>query len=77
MPMTRKQNYFFLAVFSLVLVKWWLDVMFIPARPSDIYGFWSRLFTLVVGSVGYLMWVGCLIAESRRGGGPRQPSQGS
>jgi hypothetical protein len=75
--MTRKQNFFFLAVFSLVLVKWWLDLVFIPAKPNDIYGFWSRLIPLVVGSVAYLIWVGSLIAESRRVEQPRQPPQAS
>ena len=75
--MTRKQSLFFLAVYTLVLVKWWLDLVFMPAKPSDIYGFWSRLIPLVVGSVAWLMWVGALIAEFGRRGGPRPPARAS
>jgi hypothetical protein len=75
--MTRKQNYFFLAVFSLMLVKWWLDFIFIPAKPTDIYGFWSRLVPLVLGSVAFVMWLGVLFTESRRREGRHQPPQGS
>jgi hypothetical protein len=75
--MTRKQHIVCLAAFSLFLVERWLDLAFRPARPSDVYGFWSRLVPLVVGSLAYVMWVGALIAMCRRGGGPRQRRQGS
>ena len=77
MPMTRKNQIFILAVFGLMLINWWLDLAFKPARPSDVYGFWSRLIPLVVGCVAFVMWVGVLVADSRRGGGPQQPPPGS
>jgi hypothetical protein len=77
--MTRKQHILCLAVFSLVLVERWLDLTVRPRPLTDIYGFWSRLVPLVLGSLAYVMWVGVLIAESRRAGGPRPPQhpQGS
>ena len=71
--MTRKQNGLFLAVFGLVLVKQLLDLAFIPDRPGDIYGFWSRLIPLVVGSLAYSMWVGALITKTRRREARRPP----
>ena len=75
--MTRKQGFFILAAFSIVHVNRWLDLVFVPGRTSDVYGFWSRLIPLVVGSVAYLIWLGVLVAGSRRGGGPRQAPHGS
>ncbi len=77
MPMSKKQHILCLAAFTVVLVNWWIQVAFAPARPSDVYGFWSRLVPLVLGSLAYLIWLGVLVAGFRRRGGPGQPPRAS